>query len=328
MNLRAGHLADYPDRITISRLAVDAHHGVYAEERRAGQRFFIDAELAVDCRDAARGDDLTRTVNYGEVMHAIYTAVANNPVDLIETVAERVATVCLEFPGVQAVTATVHKPSAPVGLPFEDVAVTVARSRAEAQRAGEAVRSGDAQLLSRAGRPTTPTRCAVIALGSNRGDRHAKLTEALARVAALPGVYAVHESSRIETLALTPRGIDETAPRYLNAVATAVVAADVHPQALLGALLAIEADLGRVRAERWGDREIDLDLIALGGLSGTWPDAGTGLPPVTLPHPRAHERAFVLEPWSEIQPDAVLPGHGRLRDLVSKLRREPGERTR
>ncbi len=106
-----------------------AHHGVFDFERTNGQRFLIDAELSVDLRLASRSDDLSHTVHYGEVAAAIVAAVRRDPVDLIETVAERVAEVVLQFPGTESTRVTVHKPDAPIAATFGDVSVTVTRSR-------------------------------------------------------------------------------------------------------------------------------------------------------------------------------------------------------
>ena len=116
------------DRITLTGLEVFAHHGVFDFEREQGQRFLIDVELSVDLSPAASGDDLGSTVHYGVLAEAIVAAVERDPVDLIETVAERVASVALSFAGVAEVRATVHKPDAPIEAPFADVSVTVVRS--------------------------------------------------------------------------------------------------------------------------------------------------------------------------------------------------------
>lgn len=113
------------DRITLTGLEVFAHHGVFEFERERGQLFRIDAELAVDLSGA--GDELGRTVHYGELADAIRAAVSTDPVDLIETVAERVAAVALAFAGVHAARITVHKPDAPIDAVFADVSVTVVR---------------------------------------------------------------------------------------------------------------------------------------------------------------------------------------------------------
>ena len=122
------------DRVTLTGLEVFAHHGVFDFERVEGQRFIIDAELVVDLRPAAEGDALERTVHYGELAEAIVTAVKRDPVDLIETVAERVAQVALRFAGASAAKITVHKPDAPIAATFADVSVTVVRHRDETTR--------------------------------------------------------------------------------------------------------------------------------------------------------------------------------------------------
>lgn len=119
----------HADRITLIGLEVFAHHGVFDFEREQGQRFVIDAEVAVDLAPAAAGDALERTVHYGELADAIAAAVASDPVDLIETVAERVAAVALGFSSVRSARITVHKPDAPITVPFADVSVTVVRER-------------------------------------------------------------------------------------------------------------------------------------------------------------------------------------------------------
>lgn len=117
------------DGITLTGLEVFAHHGVFDFERESGQRFLIDVEIAVDLRRAAAGDELASTVHYGELADAIVAAVAADPVDLIETVAERVAQLALGFRGVSRARVTVHKPDAPIAAPFADVSVTVERER-------------------------------------------------------------------------------------------------------------------------------------------------------------------------------------------------------
>ena len=123
-------MARTPDRITLTGVRVRAHHGVFDFEREQGQEFVIDVAVAVDLAAAATGDDLGRTVHYGELAEAVADAVRRDPVDLIETVAERVAAVALAYPAVEEVEVTVHKPEAPISVPFDDVAVTIVRSRA------------------------------------------------------------------------------------------------------------------------------------------------------------------------------------------------------
>lgn len=122
-------MARTPDRITLTGVRVRAHHGVFDFEREQGQEFVIDVAVAVDLAAAASGDDLGRTVHYGELAEAVVEAVRRDPVDLIETVAERVAAVALAYAAVEEVEVTVHKPEAPISVPFADVSVTIVRSR-------------------------------------------------------------------------------------------------------------------------------------------------------------------------------------------------------
>lgn len=151
---------------------------------------------------------------------------------------------------------------------------------------------------------------AVVALGSNLGDRAATLESALAALRRLPLVEKVVGSAPAESVAVTLDGPDAAAPAYLNAVA--LLTTRLAPSVLLGFLQAIEADHGRVRLTRWGDRTLDLDLIAFGDVVCETAD-------LILPHPRAAERAFVLGPWLEMDPDAVLPGFGRVDALLATL---------
>jgi 2-amino-4-hydroxy-6-hydroxymethyldihydropteridine diphosphokinase len=159
---------------------------------------------------------------------------------------------------------------------------------------------------------------AVVALGANLGDRADTMTAAIRDLARLPLVDEVRVSEPIESVALTPKGPDATAPAYLNAVA--VVTTRLAPSLLLGYLHAIEQRHGRVRSERrsarepgWEDRTLDLDLIAYG-------DIVSDDPALLLPHPRAAERDFVLGPWLAVDPDAVLPGVGRVDAALARLR--------
>ncbi|MBP3977390.1 2-amino-4-hydroxy-6-hydroxymethyldihydropteridine diphosphokinase [Microbacterium sp. BLY] len=160
----------------------------------------------------------------------------------------------------------------------------------------------------RAPRPET---VAVVALGANLGDREETIRAAAARLARLPLVSDVRLSRLFETVALRLDGPDPDAPGYVNAVA--LVTTRLAPEILLGMLHAIEDEYGRVREERWGDRTLDLDLIAYG-------DVVSDDPRLELPHPRAAERLFVLEPWLDVDPDAELAGAGRVADLAAGLR--------
>lgn len=117
------------DQITLTGLRASAFHGVFDHERRDGQVFVLDVTVSLDFAAAAASDDLELTIHYGELAEEIVGAVERDPVDLIETVAERIAQVVLAHKAAQLVTVTVHKPSAPVTVPFDDVSVTITRSR-------------------------------------------------------------------------------------------------------------------------------------------------------------------------------------------------------
>lgn len=117
------------DRLAITGIEAMGHHGVLGFERRDGQVFKIDVALGVDTRRAVGSDDLQDTVDYGSLVAEVKKAVETDPVDLIETLAERIANVCLEDSRVQWTEVTVHKPHAPIEATFEDVALTIFRSR-------------------------------------------------------------------------------------------------------------------------------------------------------------------------------------------------------
>jgi dihydroneopterin aldolase len=118
------------DRIILTGLRATAFHGVFEHEKRDGQDFFIDLTVHLDFSAAAAGDELAETVHYGILAEEVVAAVESDPVDLIETVAERVATVALAHTAVQLVEVTIHKPGAPITVPFADVAVSITRGRA------------------------------------------------------------------------------------------------------------------------------------------------------------------------------------------------------
>lgn len=117
------------DRVALRGLRVRGRHGVLAEEKALGQWFVIDVVLHLDTRPAAAGDDLSRTVHYGVLAEEVAAVVAGEPVDLVETLSQRVADVALASGAVVAVDVHVHKPQAPVTVPFDDVVVSIRRWR-------------------------------------------------------------------------------------------------------------------------------------------------------------------------------------------------------
>ncbi|MBV0895794.1 2-amino-4-hydroxy-6-hydroxymethyldihydropteridine diphosphokinase [Microbacterium sp. NC79] len=152
---------------------------------------------------------------------------------------------------------------------------------------------------------------AVVALGSNLGDSAQIIADAKRALEKLPLTTEVAMADPIESVALTLDGLDDTKPGYLNTVA--LVTTTLAPSMLLAHLHGIEKEHGRERIVRWGDRTLDLDLIAYG-------DVQSDDPYLLLPHPRAAERDFVLAPWLALDPDAELIGFGRVADLLAGLR--------
>ena len=153
-------------------------------------------------------------------------------------------------------------------------------------------------------------RPAVLALGSNLGDRGELLAAAVAALRATPGIEVTAVSPVVESVAVKLSGVDPTAPRYLNAVA--LVETLLTPHGLLDAVQRIEIEHGRTRVERWGDRTLDIDIVDFDGLE-------SADPALTLPHPRAAERAFVLAPWLAADADAYLPGVGRVDAQLARI---------
>ena len=148
----------------------------------------------------------------------------------------------------------------------------------------------------------------VLALGSNLGDRQDILQGAVDAIVGLPGIRVTAVSPVYETV---PVG-GPAQPDYLNAVVLADAARPARE--LLDRLHEIEAAFDRVRVVRWGPRTLDIDVVDFGGERSDDPE-------LTLPHPRAHERAFVLGPWRDVDPDAALPGHGPVAELLAKADR-------
>jgi dihydroneopterin aldolase / 2-amino-4-hydroxy-6-hydroxymethyldihydropteridine diphosphokinase len=260
------------DRIVLQGISARGRHGVLDFEKVDGQDFVVDVTLEVDLRRAGRSDVLAHTVNYAEVAADVVSLITGPSLDLIEALADQIAASALRRPLVQAVEVTVHKPQAPMGVPFGDVRVSVERHRDEA---------------------------VVIALGANLGGVQSTLQAAVRALADVDGLHIIAVSDLFET---DPVGGPDQ-PVYLNAVVLARTRLAAF--ALLTELHAIEADRGRVRETRWGARTLDLDLIQYGD-----PESGSELvsqdPELMLPHPRAHERAFVLAPWWALDAEAQL----------------------
>jgi dihydroneopterin aldolase/2-amino-4-hydroxy-6-hydroxymethyldihydropteridine diphosphokinase len=283
------------DWISLRGVRATGYHGVFEHERRDGQEFVVDLDVSLDLERAGASDHLADTLDYGALAAGVVERIEGEPFDLIERLATVIADDVRRDPRVEQVRVTVHKPQAPVGVPFGDVAVTVTRQRGS-------------------GAPAP----VVIAVGANLprdGESPEETVEAaVAALEATPGVVHVTVSALFDT---DPVGGPADQPVYVNAVV--VARTTLAPRALLEALHGVEARFGRTRDVRWGPRTLDLDLVQYGD-----PAAGTDVvsddPSLTLPHPRAHERGFVLVPWVDVDPDAVLRhGDGTLavRDLAA-----------
>lgn len=276
------------DRIVLQGVSARGNHGVLDFEKRDGQTFVVDVTMVCDLEPAGRTDALAATVNYAEVASDVVARITGPSFDLIERLAEVIADDVLRHDLVEQVEVVVHKPEAPVGHPFTDVQVRLERSNAAH---------------------------VVIALGTNLGDRGQALASA---VRALRGLAGLSVTSVSEIVATDPVGGPDQ-PEYLNAVVTG--RSLLQPQDLLAELHRIEAAHGRTREIRWGARTLDLDLIQF-GLPGGHREVVSDDPDLTLPHPRARERAFVLVPWLDADPRATLRvGEGRdgMRPVVDLL---------
>jgi len=149
-------------------------------------------------------------------------------------------------------------------------------------------------------------RRAVLSLGANLGDRVATIDAAVGAIGAIDGIRVLERSSAWESPSWHPDG-EGLSPDYVNIIA--IVGTTLEPLDLLDAMHAVEAALGRVREARWGPRTIDIDIVTMGGIEHAEDR-------LVLPHPRAHQRQFVLQPWLEVEPRAVLPGPGPVAELA------------
>ena len=254
------------DQLRIKDLEVYAYHGVFAAEKELGQRFVLDLILDYDMTRAAKTGDLTASIHYGELAQELVKWCQESKEDLIETLAyQLIGKIFQSYDLVEKVSLEVKKPWAPVPLPLDTCSVKLVRQK----------------------------RKAFIALGSNQGSPVANLDAALEKMAE-QNIRILQISSRIET---EPWGGVEQDP-FLNQVVE--VETWLNPEELMQTLLAIEADLGRVREIKWGPRVIDLDILYIG-------QEELYSPNLIVPHPYVAERAFVLQSLVEIAPHFVDP---------------------
>ncbi|SMX77180.1 2-amino-4-hydroxy-6-hydroxymethyldihydropteridine diphosphokinase [Brevibacterium antiquum] len=267
-------MSAHRDRIELRGLRVRGNHGVFDFEKREGQDFVIDVTLHTSVSRAAATDDIADTVHYGELAEDVAHIVEDNTFDLIETLASRIAEHCLDL--AEHVEVVVHKPGAPIQRFFNDVSVTVVRSR-------------DSTVIAETE--------AYLNLGANLGDAADTLDQAVAALGRHPRITVLRRSSLYRT---APWGGVEQGD-FLNL--GLIVSTSLPAPELLSVAQGIEVACGRTRELRWGPRTLDIDLIRLGTNHA---ELVFDTEALTLPHPRAHERAFVLAPWVELDGGAEI----------------------
>ena len=334
--------------IALKGLGAMANHGVYDFERARDQRFSADIIMWVETAGAT--DDIAATVSYADIADEAMAVLTGTAVDLIETLAETIAARVMSHEGVVGTEVTVHKPDAPIDHPFADVSVTVRAGETDAmplslslkgiyEAEDGSVLTGEIEAYGRAQAPSPAqqehrealpsrrgahaaeaareedtsrpahlrSRRVVLAIGGNLGDVPVTLMHTVEALSYMEGFQIDDVSPIMRTKPVLAPG-QAPQPDYWNAIV--VGSAIASPDELFAQTSRIERELGRERHERWGARTVDIDIIQIEGLA-------SADPVLTLPHPRAKDRAFVLAPWLLCDPDAVLEGVGRVSDLLA-----------
>ena len=334
--------------IALKGLGAEANHGVYDFERARNQRFSADIVMWVET--AGNADDIAATVSYADIADEAMAVLTGTAVDLIETLAETIASRVMSHEGVVGTEVTVHKPDAPIDHPFADVSVTVRAGQTDAmplslslkgiyEAEDGSVVTGEIEAYGRAQAPSPveqeqrdalPTRREVQAAhaapahDATRPERLRSRRVILAIGGNLGDVpatlmHTVEALSNMEGFQIDdvspimrtkPVLAPGQAPQPDYWNAVVVGSAIATPDELFAQTSRIERELGRERHERWGARTVDIDIIQIEGLASSDPV-------LTLPHTRAKERAFVLAPWLLCDPDAILEGVGRVSDLLA-----------
>lgn len=259
------------DEIRIQNLEVYAYHGVYPEETKAGQAFYVNAVLYTDTGKAGTLDDLTLSTNYGEVCCFITKWMQEHTYQLIESVAENVAReVLLQFPLVNKISLEICKPHAPIGLPFETVSVKIERG----------------------------WHTVYLAVGSNLGDKQAYISQGIQALGEHPWIRVDKVSSMLITEPYG--GVEQDC--FLNGALQ--ISTLLSPSELLQVLHEIEAAAGRERLIHWGPRTLDLDIIFYDQM--VYEDEE-----LIIPHVDMENRYFVLKPLSELAPTYRHPLLGK-----------------
>lgn len=268
------------DCISIKNLETYAYHGVYEEEQKNGQHFYVSTDLYLSTREAGIHDELQCSVHYGEVCEFINAFMNNNIYMLLEAVAENLTTeLLIAYPLVEKIRLTVSKPEAPIGLPFEDVAVTIERKWNRT----------------------------YVAFGSNLGEKEKNITEAIEKI-------RTNRFCRVNKVS----EVYETAPYgcvaqedFFNGVLE--LDTILSPKELLAYLQKLEADAGRERKIHWGPRTLDLDIIFYENII-------LDLSDLVIPHEDMQNREFVLMPMNDIAPYYRHPLFGKtVKTLLGEL---------
>ena len=257
-------------------IEVWAHHGVFDSERRDGQLFRVDVSWWMDLSTSAHSDRLVDTVDYGEVTQCVADILSGESVDLIETLVYSIRDQLLARYLFSAVRVTLHKPFAPLPCAAADVRVTASEYG--------------------------PSRDVVISLGSNIEPRYEYVQFGVSALMAVRGIDQVRVSSVYQTVAQS----EIVQPDFLNVV---LIAHSCLPaRVLLAHTQRIEKLAHRTRLVPQGPRTLDIDVICVG-------DEVWDTPDLKVPHPRAAQRRFVLEPWLELNAQAML-GQTLVSDLM------------
>lgn len=254
-------------QIEIKNLEIFANHGVLKEENVLGQKFIISVLIDTDISQAAKSDDIEKSINYAEVCTLIRDINEKNTFKLIETLADAVAIKILNaYKTADKVTVNVKKPNAPIHMNFEHVSVTSIRRRHRA----------------------------YISFGSNMGDKEQYITNAINTI----NNNEMCKTKKISSLIATPPygGVEQE--DFLNGCME--IETIYSPTELLSFLQKIESDNGRVRTIHWGPRTLDLDIVF-------FDDEIIYSDNLIVPHPDMQNRRFVLEPLCEIAPFFVHP---------------------
>ena len=271
------------DYIKITNLKIYAYHGVFEEEKREGQEFYINAKLYLDLHIPGKNDDLTRSLHYGDCCHFMTKVFKEKSFDLIEAACENLCQrLLLEYDKLTAVEIEIQKPHAPIGLPFENVSVTMYRQWHKA----------------------------YLSFGSNMGDKKQLISDGIDKLKYHPLIKNVNVSKLITTKPYGPVEQDD----FLNGCL--VLDTLLNQEELLNLLHKIETEAERKRMIVWGPRTLDMDIVFFDKLIFESED-------LIIPHVDMQNRLFVLEPLAELCPNYRHPVLGlTVKQMLNALKKE------